>query len=348
MRVAIVHNTVAVDSAPDAKDVLVQVAAVRQVLEGLGHECAAFDCSLDLASMKRRLQRTCPDIVFNLVESLDEQGRLLHLFPYLLDAMSMPYTGSPSRALLTTTHKVMAKEIMALAGLRTPFWIGPIPRECSILSLEEVHSRTAAPDANCWIVKSVWEHASFGLDEDGLLTDVPGKDIEEVLKARASGLGGACFAEAFVDGREFNISLLAGSQGPQILPPAEILFEDFGPGKPRIVGYRAKWEEDSYEYHHTPRRFDFPEKDDTLLERLTADAVQCWRLFGLRGYARIDYRVDGNGVPWILEVNANPCLSPDAGFAAAVDRAGLTFQSVVEQILADGLQSSESLYRESQ
>jgi D-alanine-D-alanine ligase len=342
MRVAIVHNAVAVDSAPDAQDVLVQVAAVREAIEGLGHDCTTFDCSLDLASIKRRLKQTCPDVVFNLVESLDEQGRLLHLFPSLLDAMSIPYTGSPSRALLTTTHKVMAKEIMALAGLRTPIWIGPIPRECSILS--QYHSRIAAQDASCWIVKSVWEHASFGLDEDGLLTNVTGKDIEKELKARASGLGGACFAEAFVDGREFNISLLAGSQGPQILPPAEILFEDFDPGKPRIVGYRAKWEEDSYEYHHTPRRFDFSEKDDTLLKQLTDDAVQCWKLFGLRGYARIDFRVDVNGLPWILEVNANPCLSPDAGFAAAVVRAGLTFQSAIEQVLADGQKFSECFY----
>lgn len=348
MRVAIVHNTVAVNSAPDSQDVLVQVAAVRDALEDLGHECATFDCSLDLASIKRRLIQACPDIVFNLVESLDEQGRLLHLFPSLLDAMSMPYTGSPSGALLTTTHKVMAKEIMALAGLKTPFWIGPIPREHSILGLEKYHSHTAAPDARCWIVKSLWEHASFGLDEAGLITDVPGKDIEKMLKARASGLGGACFAEDFVDGREFNISLLADSHGPQILPPAEISFEEFEPGKPRIVGYRAKWEEDSYEYHHTPRCFDFPEKDNTLLERLTADAVQCWRLFGLRGYARVDFRVDGNGVPWILEVNSNPCLSPDAGFAAAVVRAGLSFKSTVEQILMDGLKSPESFYRESQ
>ena len=343
MRVAIVHNAVTDDSPPDAKDVLVQADEVLKALKTLGHKCAAFDCSLNLASMKHRLEQFAPDIVFNLVESLDGQGRLLHLFPSLLDTMAMPYTGSPSRALLTTTHKVMAKEIMAVGGLRTPYWIGPIPRESSILSLEEHRSLAAAPDPTCWIVKSVWEHASFGLDEDGLLTDVPGKDIEKVLAARASGLGGACFAEAFIDGREFNISLLAGTQGPQVLPPAEISFADFDAGRPRIVGYRAKWEEDSYEYHHTPRSFDFTEKDKTLIEQLKADAVRCWKLFGLSGYARIDFRVDPNGLPWILEVNANPCLSPDAGFAAAVDRAGLTFQSAVEQVLAAGLRSTECI-----
>ena len=340
MQVAIVHNAVGAESAPDEKDVLVQVAAVREALEQLGHECATLDCTLDLASVKYRLNQLEPDIVFNLVEALDGQGRLSHLFPFLLDTMAIPYTGSSSKGILTTSHKVMAKEIMTIAGLRTPPWIGPIPRELSMP--HSTGHRQPAEAAPLWIVKSVWEHASFGLDEEGLLTGRPVADIETILRARASGLGGSCFAEVFVDGREFNISVLAGSAGPLVLPPAEITFNGFEAGKPRIVGYRAKWEEDSFEYQHTPRRFDFSDRDDTLLEMLTADTVSCWERFMLGGYARIDFRVDKDGVPWILEVNANPCLSPDAGFAAAVTRAGLTFTDAVAMIIADGIRYTQS------
>jgi GNAT superfamily N-acetyltransferase len=100
-----------------------------------------------------------------------------------------------------------------------------------------------------------------------------------------------------------------------------------------MVGYRAKWDPASFEYQHTPRRFDFPPEDTPLLLRLRELCLQCWELFTLGGYARVDFRVDHQGNPWILEVNANPCLSPDAGFAAALGQAGISFDQAIAQIL---------------
>jgi len=158
--------------------------------------------------------------------------------------------------------------------------------------------------------------------------------IEDLLKNRVNQCGGSWFAEKYINGREFNLSLLAGADGsPHVLPPAEILFEGYNNGKPRIVGYRAKWNEDSYEYHHTPRSFNFPAFDESLLIRLKEMAIKCWHLFGLRGYARVDFRVDEKGKPFILEVNINPCLSPDAGYAAALAQAGISYTEAIERIL---------------
>ncbi len=336
MRVAVVHNAVTNDSAPDERDVLVQADSVRDALGRLAHEACTISCSLDLARVKNQLEQIRPDVVFNLVESLDGQGRLAHLFPALLDTMGLAYTGSPTVSLLVTTHKIMAKELLAVSGLRTPAWLGPFPPEPLSLAPAE-SSRQGTVGTDLWIVKSVWEHASFGLEEDALLANIDEAEIEKIIKEQAPRLGGSCFIEAYVDGREFNLSILAGPNGPQILPPAEIVFDGYDDHKPRIVGYRAKWAEDSYEYHHTPRRFDFPSKDEGLLARLEADAACCWRIFGIGGFARVDFRVDSHGTPWILEVNANPCLSPDAGFAAALTKAGLSYPDAVERILEDGL-----------
>lgn len=336
MRVAVVHNAVTDDSAPDERDVLVQAEAIHNALDLLAHQSCVVPCSLDLERVKDRLEQFRPEIVFNLVESLDGQGRLAHLFPALLDAMAVPYTGSPTLTLMVSTHKIMAKEILAGFGLRTPAWLDPFPPEP--LRLAPAGSlRRGRSENDLWIVKSVWEHASFGMEEDALVTDVTEAEIETIIKDRAPRLGGACFAEAYIDGREFNLAVLAGPDGPEVLPPAEIIFEGYDDHKPRIVGYRAKWAQDSYEYHHTPRRFDFPPADDGLLTRLKANAVACWRIFGLGGYARVDFRVDDYGTPWILEVNTNPCLSPDAGFAAALAQAGLSYPDAVERILEDGL-----------
>ncbi len=126
---------------------------------------------------------------------------------------------------------------------------------------------------------------------------------------------------------------MTSPEGPLLLPPAEIRFDQFPPEKRKIVGYTAKWDTASFEYHHTPRTFQFPLEDAPLLDRMADLAKRCWHLFGIRGYARVDFRVDHHHQPWILEVNANPCLSPDAGFAAAAAYAGIAFREAVERIV---------------
>src|SRR5690606_23295451 len=105
----------------------------------------------------------------------------------------------------------------------------------------------------------------------------------------------------------------------------ETLFVGYPQDRPKIVDYEAKWAEDSFAYNNTPRRFDFGAEDTALVAELADLTLRAWRLFGLAGYARVDFRVDGDGRPWILEVNTNPCIAPDAGFFAAARQGGLTY-----------------------
>jgi len=333
MRVTIVHNAVADDDAPDERDVLVQAEAIQAALSALGHEPGTLPCTLDLSEVKRRLTELRPDLIFNIVESLDGKGRLIHVIPFLLDALNVPYTGACAEAMCLTSHKVLAKQRLAAAHMPTPPWIGPWPDD--VPNLPPVGPDPAGMPDGKWIVKSVWEHASIGLDETTHLLCDHAERAATLLRERAPRLGGACFAERFIDGREFNLALLAAPGGPQVLLPAEILFEGYADQALKIVGYRAKWDSDSYEFHHTPRRFDFPPEDAVLLARLRDLALRCWRLFGLNGYARVDFRIDAAGRPWILEINANPCLSPDAGFAAALDASGIGYAAAIDRIITD-------------
>jgi D-alanine-D-alanine ligase len=329
LNIAIVHNAVSEADGPDARDVLYQAETVRQALNKLGHRTASLSCTLDLAAIARQLKAGQFDLVINLVESLDGQGRLIHLFPYLLDALGLPYSGSPAEALLLTSDKAAAKKALARAELPTPDWLGPYPfRAKAPLTGPKNNSGT-------WIIKSVWEHASIGLDEASLLQTDSAETLIAAMRQRLPLLGGSCFAEQFIEGREFNLSILAGPHGPHILPPAEIIFQGFDEKTPRIVDYRAKWDENSFSYHNTPRTFSFAPEDEPLLADLRQMAERCWHLFGLGGYARVDFRVDEADRPWILEVNANPCLSPDAGFAAALEQAGVPFTEAMVRIVAD-------------
>jgi D-alanine-D-alanine ligase len=325
MKIAILHGEVAKDACPDEKDVLVQVDFVSEGLARLGHEPVAVPVSLNLTEAARTLAALCPAIVFNLVESLVGKGRLIHIVPALLEALKMPYTGAGAETMMLTSNKLLAKRWLISAGLPTPPWF----------TTTEGHKdlQISGP----WLIKSVWEHASIGLDEDSVVQEADRERLLAEMDARRDALGGSCLAEAFIDGREFNLSLLANinESVPEVLPPAEIRFDAYPPGKVRVVGYRSKWEEGSFEFSHTPLSSTFSETDAPLLLHLKELALRCWKLFDLQGYARIDFRVDKEGRPWILEVNANPCLSPDAGFLAATLHADLTFEEVLERIIGD-------------
>jgi len=194
-----------------------------------------------------------------------------------------------------------------------------------------------------FLQKSAWSHASAGLVEElwRIATSDDQTRLCRLLSGRSQESREPWFAERYIEGREFNLSLIAGETGPIVFPPAEIDFSAFPPEKLRIVGYSAKWQADSFEYSATPRRFAFPAEDQPLLRQLEALARQCWQVFNLRGYVRVDFRVDSAGQPWILEINTNPCLSPDAGFAAAAAQAGWSFDRVVEAILTDALRAAQ-------
>ncbi len=322
MRTAIIYGALEQDARPDLADSLVQAETAARVLTGLGDQVRRLEMTLDSASTARRLMEYRPDLVVNLVDDIQGRGDVLHLAPALLDQLGLAYTGSGSWTLYATSNKPLAKRLMADAGLPTPDWL-----------TADGSGRLEAGQGPL-IIKSVWDHGSVGLGDDCLIRPAGPEEIQALLRNRK----GAWFAESYIEGREFNVALLQDGGEVRILPLAEIDFLDFGPGKPRVVGYRAKWDESSFEYHHTPRRFDHPAGDARLLDELADLSRECWQLFDLKGYARVDFRVDGGGRPWILEVNANPCLSPDAGFAAAARQQGIGLEGAVEMIIRSALE----------
>lgn len=322
MKVVIVHDYVPASAPLDMVDTMVQVREISADLAELSHEVKSLAVSDHLQDTAAQLLRESPDLVFNLVETLWGWGRLIHWVPEMLDSLGMPYTGCPAETIRRTSNKILAKQELIASGLPTPAWVtrnGPPPTR----------------PVDKYIIKSVWEHSSFNLSEDSV---IPGNDPADVfgeIARRQSYLGGDCYAEEFIAGREFNIAMLAGPTGPEVLPVSEIIFEDYDPQTVKMVGYRAKWVEDSFEYQHTPRNYTFVPADRTLLDRLIDLSLTCWHRFGLKGWARVDFRVDEAGRPWILEINANPCLSRDAGFIGTANEAGLGHLEVIRRILED-------------
>ncbi len=332
MHIAVLFNRVALaDSAGDL-DVLKQCVAVEDALRKHGHSTTRIACTLDLGAARDAIGLANPDLVFNLVESLGGTDRLMPLAAVLLESLRVPFTGACSLAMLVTSEKLVAKRRMVESELSTPAWLTELDAEWQGVQNEGWFPESA-------IIKAIGEHASLGICDESVIEcrSLQVADLVERIAEKTSHLRTPHFAEQYIDGREFNLSILAGNDGPEVLPPAEIEFINFPGGKPKIVGQDAKWNESASEYMNTPRKFEFPHSDQALLDELEALARRCWTAFDLRGYARVDFRVDSDGQPWILEINANPCLSSDAGFAAAVQEAGLTFDDVIARIVGDAL-----------
>jgi D-alanine-D-alanine ligase len=324
-KIVILHSDISPDAKEDELDCLQQAEAIARALDSLHYDSILLPFELNLNDNITMLKSLKPYAVFNIVETLDGKGSLIYFAPALLDILQIPYTGCPTEAVFQTSNKPLSKKIMHYAGIATPSW----------MDQEGLGSRTDT--SNIYLIKSAWEHASIGLDEDSLIPYINNENLLQEMNLRKEKLGGSCYAEAYIDGREFNVALISGKEGVEVLPIAEMLFQDYAPDKPKIVDYKAKWIADSFEYNNTIRKYDFPEKDTNLISELREIALRCWHLFSLRGYARVDFRVDHNGKPWVLEINSNPCLSPDAGFAAALEQAKIKYHEAISFIIDDAI-----------
>lgn len=319
--VLVAHNPVGDDADASTRDVLDQVALVVSGLDahGVAHRTATL---ADRAAAES-LELDPGVVVFNLVESPPGAARLGVEVAEALESRGVPFTGSGAVAIWLTTDKLATRERLVANGLPAAAGGRLDPER------PEVLERVPPP----WIVKPAWEDASLGL-EGGGVCDRP----EEAL-ARAAALlrqyaGEPVLVEHLLPGREFNLSLLDGPGGVEVLPAAEMVYVDFPQGMPKVLGYEAKWDHESFAYTHTVRRFLDGRGEPELERELEGLARAAYQVCGLSGYARVDLRLDESGRPCILEVNANPCLSADAGFMAAAGEAGLDAAAVVRRILA--------------
>lgn len=326
-KIVILHTDVAPDAGEDELDTLRQAESIAEAIISLGYEPCMLPFTMDLNATISRLQSLNPYVVFNLVETVGGKGSMIYFSTALLDFLQLPYTGCRTEAMFVTSSKPLTKKILHAEGIPTPAWI----------TAEGIS--TGSSPAGTYLMKPSWEDASVGLDDDSIVLMANPEGIRTALRKRRAQIGCDCFAEAYIEGREFNIALLATDRGVRILPAAEMLFVDYPPDKLRLLDYRAKWVEDSFEYDNTRRTLDIPSRDAALVDCLRDIALKCWHLFALHGYARVDFRVDKQGNPFVLEINANPCLSPDAGFAAALKHASIKYSQAIDDIIRDALQT---------
>lgn len=312
----IIYNEPAHNALPDELDVLDQVNFIDSSLKTLGYMVDRQGITENFFNEISEIAGKDYEFVFNLVESVGQQAEILYFIPALLNMHHIPYTGCPVEAAFITGSKVLARRIMKANGI--PVAGGYKVSESGQL----VRGRQ-------YILKPVWEDGSLGITEESVFTFDGTKPAVLLDKNDLHW-----FIEDFIDGREFNVSVKAGPDGPEVLPPAEMTFNGYPDDMPRIVSWKAKWEENTFQFDNSRRNFP-DDLSDKLKKNIRNAVLACWDVFGLKGYARVDMRVDADENVYVLEVNANPCISPDSGFVSAAVHAGYTHAEVIRHVIND-------------
>jgi D-alanine-D-alanine ligase len=322
MRVLVLHTHVPPNAPPDLQDNIDQVCAVTEALKAKGHDARPVMFEPDPNAMKAIIAEHQPDVVFNLVESVWDKGYYSVFAPLVLNELNVKYTGGTSEMYAVTENKVQAKRLLRMMGLPTADWAEP-------------PDWRGFQEGTRYIIKAYNEDASLGLDDASIVTT---KEAAGDRAAHcAATFGGRWYAEQYIHGREFNVSVIEFDGKPRVMPIAEMMFDDWAEERPKVVGYDAKWTVTSQDYKATHREFGWDKHEPRLRKTLETLALQCWNLFALRSYARVDFRVDELGRPFILETNCNPCIEPDAGFPGAAEQGGMTYADLIEHIARTAL-----------
>jgi D-alanine-D-alanine ligase len=301
--------------------VLAEVEAVVAGLRRLGvtHRVAGVPSLHDIPAALAGGSET---LVFNLVESLEGEPADANFVPAVCQAHGKAVTGCDTPSLILTMDKGRTKAVLEAAGL-------PCPRGVTVPVGHPVQ-KAPLPEAP-WIVKPAHSDASEGIDA-GSIVERFGAGLRKAVMRIHDEFDQPAVIEQYVGHRELNVSVLQRGREVQVLPLAEIDFSAFDKDRPKIVDYAAKWLPGSFAYQNTPRIIParLPRRLADHVRRLVRDT---WDAVGCQDYARVDCRLDHRGRVFILEVNANPDISPDAGLAAALTAAGIGYDEFVRILL---------------
>jgi D-alanine--D-alanine ligase len=296
------------------------VDAVAAALASLGPVVRVETGDGNPERLARELMAHDPRLVFNLAEGARGRASLEACIAAMIELLDIPFTGNSARTLALCLDKPMTRALLRGAGLPVPD--GWVLRDPARDPLDGVRYPA--------IVKPACLDASHGIEPENV---VAGEAAARATAARLIALFGApVLIEHFLDGREIAASLmqLAPDAAPVLLPLSEIDWQ--GPAEmPRVVGFRAKWIEDSSEFGATPVVCPAPVAQP--LQRRIEDVCRgVFTAVGGRDYLRIDLRLDRDERVFIIDVNPNPSIAPDAGFVRSAAAAGWTYDALIDRI----------------
>jgi D-alanine-D-alanine ligase len=301
----------------DAEDPV--VGQIFDALQAVGYKPTRFAVERDVRSLLNGISRGRPDLVFNICETFANRNIFEVNVAAFLELLDVPFTGSGTAGLLLAQDKAIAKKLFTFHRVPCPDFVVFHPE-----NLDFGGRQLRFP----LFVKPLRADASIGITPESLV-----QNVEQLLERvrYVHSLGEAAIAEEYIEGRELYVGVLGGERATA-LPVVELQFRGAYPkGRPRIADWTSKFEKDSPEFKGT--RSVIARVGAELRQRLQTMAVDAFEALQLRDYARVDFRLDANENPFVLEVNPNPYLEQSAEFAMAAKAAGMEYPQLVERIV---------------
>lgn len=311
MKIALLFDgAAALGASPDIL-ILDTLDAIERILVAEGNQVVRVPVHPD-GRWVERIRRGRFNLAFNMCEGVDGVAYLEPPVIGVLELFGVPHTGASSYTTALCLRKHLVNGLLDHARLPVPrFGVSRRGGALPIVGFPAI-CKPAAEDASLGVEQRSVVRTARALAER---VDAMHEQWEEVLVQR------------YIDGREVNVGIL----GDETLPIAEICFDAMPKKMWRIVSYRSKWEtgcdEDLGGVPRCPADLS-PE----LASELKRIALSAWRAVGGHGYARMDFRIDRAGRPWLLEVNSNPDIAPDAGLARMAGVAGLDYGALIRGI----------------
>ncbi len=300
--------------------VMEEMQDIKGALDELGYRTSVMNVDGDIFRLIDYLRSEKPDLIFNLVECVENESQQEMNVAGIYELLKIPYTGASALTLGTALHKARVKEILTYHGIKTPKFHLVHANDKGFLN---GHLRFPM------IVKPSHEDASVGISEKSVVYTMA--DLRKRIRYIIHEFNQPALVEEYIDGRELNVAIL-GNTPAVALPISEIDFSGLHDGMHKIVSYEAKWVHGTVEFEGTKGVCPAP-LSASLEAKIKAIALQCYRLIGCRDYARVDMRLTRESVPYVLEVNPNPDISDDAGFARSARAYGLSFHQTIGKIV---------------
>jgi len=300
-----------------------EVIEAEQYLATMANALTEHGHPVELAQVRRNVAEPLKQfdprehIVFNWCEGVDGVPRSYDRIPPVLEELGFAYTGATAWTLAKTQDKAASKTILDELGIPTPAWR-------TFNSPDEVQDWNIFPA----IVKPAAEHCSFGITDGAVVSHLD--QLRERVAYIVGTYDGQALVEDFIVGREFNVSIW-GNGKPAPLPLYEIDFSSIPDPQRHVVDFDAKWTKGSFSYEHTPSRCP-AEIEDEVAERIRSAAMGAYRALRLRDYGRIDMRVR-DGQPYVVDINSNPDITIDGGFAKTTEAAGYSYGAAISRII---------------
>jgi len=307
------HDLVAIRS------VVKSVIAVQSALTKNHYQTCVIGIKTDLLKFIQTLRHLNPKFTFNLCESIFGRSIWESNIPTLLDLFKIPYTGSDGRTLALSLNKAKSKEFLRAHDL-------PVPNFTVYHDgVNDLPSNLRFP----LIVKPLQEDGSIGINPDSVVNNF--RQLQRQTSRLLARNFRPLIAEEYIEGRELSVGIL-GNENSQILPISEIDFSNLPHNHPKILCYDSKWKINSLEYSGTKPII--PAKlDRETREKVEAVAMKAYTSLNCQDYARIDLRLSPDNTPYIIEVNPNPDISPEAGIVRSAKKAGLSYEEFIIQIV---------------